>query len=75
MVELFPKIESVILRFGGQLPSSIPTISKVCELYVDLRLSPDVVDHPRSHIYIHGFYELSFRPLCMILGVDAAEEG
>ena len=65
----------MILRFWGQLPRRYPTISKVCKLYVDLGLSPDVVDHPRSHIYIHGFYELSSRPMRMILGVDAAEEG
>ena len=67
------RLSQSLFKYGDSC--RLPTISKVCKLYPDLGLSPNVVDHPRSHIDIHSFYELSVRPMCMILSVNASEEG
>ena len=51
-----------------------PTVPKVCKLHVDLPLTPDVIDHPRCYIDIHGVNEVGVGPLGMVLRIDTSVE-
>lgn len=57
-----------------KLLTRILTVSEVRELHIDMLLIPDIIDHPRSYINIHGFNEFGIAPLGVILRIDASVE-
>lgn len=51
-----------------------PTVFEVCKLHIDLRLTPDVVDHTRCYVSSQSGVDFRQSPGGIVLRIDASEE-